>query len=172
MEKPNHIGTGMSELSQQQIANIIRPSRYMGNEVNSVVKDPSTTEVFIALAFPDVYEVVMSHLGLKILYHILNDRKWLAAERAFAPWVDLEKAMRAENKPVTALESGRPLSGFDIVGFSLQHELSYTNVLNMLDLSGIPFRAGKGARTTLSSSRAGPHVLIRSLWRTFLMPWS
>jgi radical SAM superfamily enzyme YgiQ (UPF0313 family) len=111
----------------------------LGNEFNAIKKDPATTEVFMALAFPDIYEVGMSHLGLKILYHILNGSHWLAAERVFSPWVDLEKELRDRALPLTTLESGRPLSDFDIVGFSLQHELSFTNVLTMLELSGIPF---------------------------------
>ena len=129
----------MSILDQRWFSNISRPSRYLGNEVNSVRKDPAFTEVCIALAFPDVYEVGMSHLGLKILYNILNSPHWLAAERIFSPWVDLEKELRYHKVPITTLESDRPLSSFDIVGFSLQHELSYTNVLNILDLSSIPF---------------------------------
>lgn len=95
-------------------------------------------EVSIALAFPDVYEVGMSHLGLKILYHILNAHEWLAAERVFCPWVDMEAQLRRLKHPLTTLESGRSLADFDLVGFSLQHELCYTNVLNMLDLAGIP----------------------------------
>ena len=129
----------MSILDHNWFSNIIRPSRYLGNEVNSVNKDPSRIEVSIALAFPDIYEIGMSHLGLKILYNILNSQEWLAAERVFSPWVDLENELRSRGIPLTTLESERPLSGFDLVGFSLQHELSYTNVLNMLDLSGIPF---------------------------------
>ncbi len=120
---------------------ISRPSRYLGKEVNAIVKDPGRVEVSVVLAYPDVYEVGMSHVGLKILYHLLNSRPWLAAERAFAPWVDLEREMRARNFPLTSLETERPLASFDMVGFSLQHELSYTNVLNMLDLSGIPILA-------------------------------
>ncbi len=128
----------MSILDQHWFSNISRPSRYIGNEINSVRKEPGSTEVSIALAFPDVYEVGMSHLGLKILYHILNGYRWLAAERIFSPWVDLERELKRRKITITTLESNRPLSTFDIVGFSLQHELCYTNVLTMLDLSGIP----------------------------------
>jgi radical SAM family uncharacterized protein/radical SAM-linked protein len=126
-------------LDQRWFSNISRPSRYLGDEVNAIKKDPALTEVSIALAFPDVYEVGMSHLGLKILYHILNSKHWLAAERVFSPWIDLESQLRRYHIPLTTLESNRPLASFDIIGFSLQHELTYTNVLNMLDLSGIPF---------------------------------
>ncbi|MBW1705749.1 MAG: TIGR03960 family B12-binding radical SAM protein [Deltaproteobacteria bacterium] len=133
----------MSIFDQHWFSKISRPGRYLGGEVNCVRKDPAHTEVSIALAFPDVYEVGMSHLGLKILYHILNCRPWLAAERVFAPWVDLENELRHRKIPLVSLESHKPLSSFDIVGFSLQHELCYTNILNMLDLSGIPALASE-----------------------------
>jgi radical SAM family uncharacterized protein/radical SAM-linked protein len=131
----------MSILDQHWFSKINRPSRYLGGEVNCVRKDPARIEVSIALAFPDVYEVGMSHLGLKILYHILNNQPWLAAERVFAPWFDLESELRSRKIPLASLESHKPLSSFDIVGFSLQHELCYTNVLTMLGLSGIPVLA-------------------------------
>jgi len=129
----------MSVLDQAWFSHISRPSRYLGNEINAIRKDPTATEVSIALAFPDVYEVGMSHLGLKILYHILNSKNWLAAERVFCPWVDLERELGERRIPLHSLETGRPLSEFDIVGFSLQHELCFTNVLTMFNLSGIPF---------------------------------
>ena len=129
----------MSILDKPWFFHIKRPSRYLGNEINSIKKDLATAEVSIALTFPDVYEVGMSHLGLKILYHILNSCDWLAAERVFSPWVDLEKELRDRGIPISSLESSRPLLDFDIVGFSLQHELSFTNVLNILHLSRIPF---------------------------------
>ncbi len=113
-----------------------KPSRYIGTEVNAVRKDEP--EVRFLLAFPDTYEVGMSHLGLQILYSILNEIPYVAAERCFAPWPDREKQLREGKIPLTSLESQRPLTDFDIAGFSLQYELSYTNVLNMLDLGGIP----------------------------------
>ncbi|HUT70596.1 MAG TPA: TIGR03960 family B12-binding radical SAM protein [Desulfatiglandales bacterium] len=122
---------------------ILRPSRYLGGEINAVTKDPGDVAVTIALAFPDVYEIGMSHSGLKILYHILNGENWLSAERVFAPWVDLEAELRARDLNLTSLESGRPLGDFDIIGFSLQHELCYTNVLSMLDLGHIPLLSGE-----------------------------
>jgi radical SAM family uncharacterized protein/radical SAM-linked protein len=117
---------------------IERPSRYIGGELRSIVKDPSDVKLSVALAFPDVYEVGMSHLGLKILYSLLNKEEWIAAERVFCPWTDLEMALRKNGIPLLSLETGRALAEFDIVGFSLQHELCYTNVLTMLDLGGIP----------------------------------
>ena len=129
----------MHTYQQPWFSKIIHPSRYLGEEINSIKKDPSNVEVSIALAFPDVYEIGMSHLGLKILYHILNAQNWISAERVFAPWVDLESEFKKRNIPLASLESGRSLSEFDIVGFSLQHELCYTNILSMLDLADIPF---------------------------------
>jgi radical SAM family uncharacterized protein/radical SAM-linked protein len=124
---------------QNLLLKVRRPSRYLGGEINSVVKENADIEVSIALVFPDVYEVGMSHQGLKILYHILNSHGWIAAERACSVWIDMEKEMRSNNIVPSTLDSGRPLKDFDIIGFSLQYELSYTNVLNMLDLCRIPF---------------------------------
>ncbi len=123
---------------QPWFSRIIHPSRYLGEEINSIYKDPSSVEICIALAFPDVYEIGMSHLGLKILYHILNSQDWLAAERVFAPWVDLGSELKKRNIPLTSLESGRSLSEFDVVGISVQHELCYTNILSMLGSAAIP----------------------------------
>jgi radical SAM family uncharacterized protein/radical SAM-linked protein len=120
---------------------ITRPSRYLGDEIHTVVKNPADVDVSIALAFPDVYEIGMSHVGLKILYHLLNAETWVSAERVFVPWVDLGHELKRRNLPLTSLESERPLAEFDIIGFSLQHELCYTNILSMLDLAGIPFLA-------------------------------
>ncbi|MBW1785801.1 MAG: TIGR03960 family B12-binding radical SAM protein [Deltaproteobacteria bacterium] len=128
----------MSVIDADWFPSINRPSRYMGGEINAVRKDPDTVDVSVALAFPDVYEVGMSHFGMKILYHVLNAEPWIWAERVFAPWIDLEEELRRHSLPLTALESDKPLARFDLVGFSLQHELCYTNVLNMLDLAGIP----------------------------------
>ena len=131
----------MDLTDQEWFLQIRRPSRYLGNEINLIKKDYTRVEVSVALAFPDVYEVGMSHLGLKILYHLLNKKSWIAAERVFAPWVDLEEQLRYRKIPLATLETDKPLSTFDMIGFSLQHELSYTNVINMLDLAGIPLRA-------------------------------
>jgi radical SAM family uncharacterized protein/radical SAM-linked protein len=119
---------------------VTRPSRYLGGEMGSIHKDPASVEVTLALAFPDVYEVGMSHLGFAILYHILNGLDWAAAERAYAPWPDMQEHLRQADTPLASLESERPLGQFDILGFTLQYELSYSNVLSMLDLAGIPRR--------------------------------
>lgn len=116
-----------------------KPSRYIGTEVNSICKDKA--DVRFLLAFPDTYEVGMSHLGLQILYAVLNALPGVAAERCFAPWPDRERQLRDHHLPLTSLESARPMGVFDIIGFSLQYELSYTNMLNMMDMGGIPLRS-------------------------------
>lgn len=115
-----------------------KPSRYINSEVNSVKKQ---AEIKFALAFPDIYDIGMSHLGSKILYKIINDLPYASAERAFHPWLDMEKEMKHKEALLCSLETKTPLKNFDIVGFSLQYELSYTSVLNMLSLSGIPLRS-------------------------------
>lgn len=115
-----------------------KPARYVGGELNSVVKDKDKIDLRYAFCFPDTYEIGMSHLGMKILYGLVNDRDDAWCERVFAPDNDMEEQMRKNNVPLFALESGDYLTDFDIIGFTLQYELSYTNVLNMLDLAGIP----------------------------------
>jgi radical SAM family uncharacterized protein/radical SAM-linked protein len=115
-----------------------KPGRYVGVEWNAVLKDPSEVEIRIALAFPDLYEVGLGNLGLIILYSILNEIPWVWAERVYAPWPDMERMMREHGIPLGSRESGTPLRDFDCVGFSLQWELNYTNVIAMLDLGGIP----------------------------------
>jgi radical SAM family uncharacterized protein/radical SAM-linked protein len=131
----------MPVFDSKWFSKIQKPSRYIGEEIHAVRKDPGRVDVSFVLAFPDVYEVGMSHLGLKILYSILNRQDGVAAERVFCPWLDLERELREHGLALSSLESGRPLREFDVVGFSLQHELSITNVLTMLDLGGIPFLA-------------------------------
>lgn len=116
-----------------------KPSRYLGFESNTIKKDLDRVKLRIALAFPDLYEIGTSHFGLQILYHILNSRRDIAAERVYAPGRDMERQLRAGETPLTTLESRYPLGKFDIIGFSLLYELDYTNILTMLDLSGIPF---------------------------------
>jgi radical SAM family uncharacterized protein/radical SAM-linked protein len=117
------------------------PSRYLGTEVNSVKKDLASVGLKIALAFPDMYEIGISHFGLQILYHILNQQENIAAERVYAPGLDMESHLRASHMPLFSLESHYPVNQFDIVGFSLLYELNYTNLLNILDISNIPFYA-------------------------------
>ena len=122
---------------EHALQKVQKPGRYVGGELNSVVKDPSQVEVRFAFCFPDTYEIGMSHLGIKILYGAMNEIPYFWCERVFAPWVDMEEEMRREGIPLYALESGDPVSDFDFIGFTLQYELSYTNVLNMLELAGI-----------------------------------
>ena len=128
---------------EELITLVSNPSRYLGGEVNAIKKDLSKVNLKICLAFPDVYEIGMSHLGLQILYHILNAKPDIAAERVYAPGLDMERVMRERDVSLTSLESSLPVRNFDVVGFSLQYELSYTNVLNMLDLSKIPLYASQ-----------------------------
>ena len=118
-----------------------KPARYAGGEVGAVVKDWAGVEATFCLAFPDVYDIGMSHLGFKILYKLLNDDPRTLAERCYAPWVDMEAELRARGLPLVSLETARPLKDFDVVGFSMQFELTYTNILTMLDLGGIPLRS-------------------------------
>ncbi|MFQ5901449.1 MAG: TIGR03960 family B12-binding radical SAM protein [Thermodesulfobacteriota bacterium] len=116
-----------------------RPSRYIDGEINSIKKDIDKIGLKFALAFPDLYEVGMSYLGIQVLYSILNSHPDVACERVFSPEIDMEQTMRKRKIPISSLESSLPLLKFDVIGFSLQYELSYTNVLNILDLAGIPF---------------------------------
>lgn len=117
------------------------PSRYLGSEVNSVHKNPEETNLHLALAFPDFYEIGTSHFGIQILYHILNQEKEIFAERVYAPGPDMGQILKKQGTPLSSLESVTPLKNFHILGFSLLYELNYTNVLYMLDLAGIPFFA-------------------------------
>ncbi len=118
-----------------------KPGRYTGGELNSIVKDKSKIDIRYAFCFPDTYEIGMSHLGMKILYSLVNARDDAWCERVFAPDVDMEQIMRDNGIPLYALESGEAIKNFDLIGFTMQYELSYTNVLNMLDLAGLPVRS-------------------------------
>jgi len=142
--------------TDQFLLRVQKPSRYLGGEINAVCKSLGDVKLRVALAFPDVYDVGMSHLGLKILYDIVNTRPDLYAERVYAAWPDLEALMRAEHRPLTTLETGTPLRDMDIVGFSLQYELGATNVLQMLDLGGIPPRAEDRTATDPFVVAGGP----------------
>lgn len=115
-----------------------KPGRYVGGELNSVIKNKEDVDVRFAFCFPDTYEIGMSHLGIKILYSIFNNVDYIWCERVFAPWIDMEQAMIENDIPLYGLESSDPVSEFDFIGFTLQYELSFTNILNMLKLSGVP----------------------------------
>lgn len=128
---------------RQALLKVQKPARYTGGEPGCVYKDKKDVQLRFAFCFPDTYEVGMSFLGMKILYEILNDRKEFWCERVFMPWVDMKAEMERQNIPLYALESKDPLSEFDVVGFTLQYELSYTNILAMLQLGGIPLLASQ-----------------------------
>src|SRR3990170_3633570 len=112
---------------------VAKPARYINTEINAVHKDLAAVRTKVCLFFPDTYEVGTSHLGLRILYHILNARQDTACERVFSPWTDYEERLRASGRPLTSIESNLPLSEFDIIGVTLQYELSYSNILTALD---------------------------------------
>ncbi|MBD5638530.1 TIGR03960 family B12-binding radical SAM protein [Clostridium botulinum] len=133
----------MNRISDDVLFRVEKPARYIGGELNSYNKDLRDIDIRYAFCFPDVYEVGMSHLGMKILYYILNERKDTFCERVFAPWPDMEKIMREENISLYGLESKDPIKDFDFIGFTLQYEMSYTNILNMLDLAGVTIKASE-----------------------------
>ena len=124
-------------VSDKHLQSVERPARYTGGELNMVRKDPAQVDMRFAFAYPDVYEVGMSHLGGKIIYHLLNIREDVYCERVYAPWIDMEKIMRENDIPLWSLETHTPIKEFDMLGFTLQYEMSYSNILNMLDLAGI-----------------------------------
>ncbi|MBR3149930.1 MAG: TIGR03960 family B12-binding radical SAM protein, partial [Eubacterium sp.] len=133
-----------------------KPARYTGGELNSVVKDRDSVDLRYAFCFPDTYEIGMSHLGMKILYGLVNEREDAWCERVFAPDTDMEELMRKNNVPLFALESGDYIKDFDMIGFTLQYELCYTNVLNMLDLAGLPVLASERTSLTPIIAVGGP----------------
>jgi radical SAM family uncharacterized protein len=130
--------TYMVQLNDNILMSVEKPSRYTGGEWNSIIKDLQDIKIRFAFCFPDTYEVGMSHLGMKILYHLLNEREEIYCERVFAPWIDMEQKMRENNIPLFALETHDEIKKFDFIGFTLQYEMSYTNIVNMLDLAGVP----------------------------------
>ena len=148
----------MVKLEQEMLQAVEKPARYTGGEWNAQPKDSAAVLCRIALAMADVYEVGMSNLGLKILYEILNRRDDVAAERVYAPWLDMEEEMRRRGVPLFSLETFREISSFDVIGFSLQYELLITNTLNMLDLAGIPLHAAERAEAHPFVIGGGPCV--------------
>ncbi len=146
----------MNQKLERILPLVQKPGRYVGGELNSVVKDKSSVALRYAFCFPDSYEIGMSHLGMKILYSLVNARDDAWCERVFAPWPDMEQLMRSEEIPLYALESGDPVSDFDVIGFTLQYEMSYTNVLNMLDLAGVPLRSADRSFLTPLVIAGGP----------------
>src|SRR5947207_13940183 len=135
------LNTSLKEAIARRLPRVQMPAQYLGGELNAVVRDRRQVRVKLCLAFTDAYTRGMSHHGLQVLYTIMNSDPQWACERAFTPWIDFEKELRQANLPLYSLETFTPLSQFDVVGFSLQYEVCYTNVLTMLDLGGIPLHA-------------------------------
>ena len=128
-------------LKDEILLKVDKPARYIGGEVNAVMKDPKEVDIRFAMCFPDVYEIGMSHLGIQILYDMFNQREDVWCERVYSPWTDLDAIMRREGIPLFALESQDPIRDFDFLGITIQYEMCYTNILQILDLSGIPLLA-------------------------------
>lgn len=141
---------------EQLFLTVQKPCRYSGGEMGSVIKNKEKVDVRFAFCFPDTYEIGMSHLGMKILYGLFNERDDIWCERVFAPWIDFEEVMRKNNIPLFAIESRDPVSEFDFIGFTLQYELSYTNVLNMLELANVPLLSAERKSLTPLVVAGGP----------------
>ena len=141
---------------EKLLLKVQKPGRYVGGEMNSVVKNKSEVDVRFAFCFPDTYEIGMSHLGMKILYSVFNDVEYIWCERVFAPWLDMEEQMIKNNIPLFALESGDAITDFDFIGFTLQYELSFTNVLNMLKLGNIPIKSSERKELSQIVVAGGP----------------
>ncbi|MCL2725828.1 MAG: TIGR03960 family B12-binding radical SAM protein [Polyangiaceae bacterium] len=150
------LGTWAAHPYAEFVHRVEKPARYLGGEYGSAERAWDAAEARICLAFPDVYDIGMSHLGFKILYKILNDDPRTLAERCFAPWIDMEKELRARSLPLVSLESAHALADFDVVGFSLQFELTYTNILTMLDLGRIPLRSSSRGESDPLVIAGGP----------------
>ena len=133
----------MITLKDKILSGVMKPTRYTGGELNAVIKDPADVDIRFGFCFPDVYEIAMSHLGMKIIYHTLNDRDDTWCERVFAPWDDMEQEMKKHGMRLFALESGDEVTHFDVLGFTLQYELSYSNIVNMLKLAEVPVLAAE-----------------------------
>ena len=156
-------------LNDEILLNIEKPARYIGNEVNAVMKDKDQVDIRFAMCFPDVYEIGMSHLGIQILYDMFNQREDTWCERVYSPWPDLDKIMREKKLPLFALESQDPIKDFDFLGITIQYEMCYTNILQVLDLSQIPLRAADRTEEHPLSWAEAPAPIIRSPWHPFLI---
>ena len=154
----------MNRTLERILPKVQKPARYTGGEYNAVVKDRAQVDTRYALCFPDTYEIGMSNLGMRILYGAMNQVEGLWCERAFAPWGDMEEEMRREGIQLYGLESGDPLCDFDIIGFSLGYEMAYTNVLNMLDLAGLPLRSEERRDLAPLVVAGGPAPITRNPW--------
>ena len=133
----------MDKKLERILPRVQKPARYVGGEYNAVIKDKGTVDTRIAFCFPDTYEIGMSNLGMRILYGVMNQMDGVWCERVFAPWGDMEEEMRKADMPLFALDSGDPITNFDIVAFSVGYEMAFTAILNMLDLAKIPLRSAQ-----------------------------
>ena len=131
----------MDQRLERILPRVQKPARYVGGEYNQIFKDKRDVNLRMAFCFPDIYEIGMSNIGMRILYHTINQMPGVWCERVFAPWGDMDAEMRKAGIPLYALESGDPVSAFDVLGFSVGYEMAYPAVLNMLDLAGIPLRS-------------------------------
>ena len=131
----------MTDLLQRVYTTVQKPARYTGGEYNEIKKELSDVRIRVAFCFPDTYEIGMSNVGMRILYGVMNEMDGVWCERVFAPWGDMEDAMRKHNLPLWALESQDPIKDFDLIAFTIGYEMSYTNILNMLRLAGVPLHA-------------------------------
>jgi len=127
-----------TDILHDLLTRVEKPGRYVGGELNMIRKNPRETDLSLCLAYPDTYEVGMPFQGFQELYHLVNAHPHYAAERVYAPWTDMERVMREKEIPLFSLENQRPLADFDVLGFTLQYEMTYTNILNMMDLAEIP----------------------------------
>ena len=143
---------------EQLFLSVQKPGRYSGGEINSIIKDKNAVDVRFAFCFPDTYEIGMSHLGMKILYSLFNEREDIWCERVFAPWTDFEKVMRENDIPLFAIESRDSIKNFDFIGFTLQYEMSYSNIVNMIDLAGIPLKSADRKELSPLVVAGGPCV--------------
>ena len=145
-----------SDKIEAMLEKVQKAPRYTGGEMNAVHKNPEDVDLSFAFCFPDTYEVAMSHLGMKILYGIINNQPGMLCERVCMPWIDMKALMEQENVPLFSLESRKPLHDFDVVGFTLQYEMSYTNIMAMLSLGGIPLESSERRRDDAIVVAGGP----------------
>lgn len=146
----------MLALSDEILMSVDKPARYIGNEINSVIKDKNKVDIRIAMCFPDVYEIGMSHLGLQILYDMFNKHEDVWCERVFSPWTDLDLIMRKKNVPLFGLESQEPVKNMDFLAITIQYEMCYTNILQVMDLAGVPLRAANRGEEDIFVIGGGP----------------
>ena len=145
-------------LNDEILLKVDKPARYIGNEVNMVKKNPVDVDIRFAICFPDVYEIGMSHLGIQILYDMFNQREDVYCERVYSPWPDLHGILKEKGIPLFALESQEPVKSFDFLGITIQYEMCYTNILQILDLSQIPMAAGERTKDHPFVIGGGPCV--------------